>query len=806
MKRVIGIVSIFLALLLFVSCGSSSKDDNKDPEVPNVVKKDFENITFESKSFTYDGTEKKIEITGTVPKNTKVYYKDNKGIEVGVYKASVRLENTDYNDLTLSATLIINNNVVNGITFNSNTFTYDGKAHSLFVEGLADTQKVSYQNNGKTEVGDYEVIATISEDDKEDFILKATLSIISAKFTDIVFEDKTFVYDGEEKSLEVINAPEGTDISYSSNNPSINAGVYEIHATLSKIGYETIGIKATLIINKADIKGIEFNNKSVTYNKHEHNILIEGDLPSGVVANYVNNKATDAGIYNAKVTLSSMNYNSIIMNAVLTIHKAELEGISFKTIRFTFDKSEKVLLLEGNIPHEVNVKYTENKATEIGNYIAVAHLTSKNYKDKLIEQNWSIIPNIITVSTNLLGKVLNKPNPWDMLPEPLHLDNIFYNKSLDINFNNFVSTESFSTGFGKQMNQIYDVFISATKNLGYVTTATTIGATVISLYETYINSSPADYSVFEGTALGMSFKLLIDGEDYKILVKVPGANLELSYSGETNISTGRIQIIGGNILKYEVGESTFNYTLQVLGISLTSISFEDKTDKKMDKKVGYINQFIGIDALSIKTTSVIEVTSNYTTISGNKGDFITGSKGSLVELYDSKTGQYLGSEVKEEILSAKYDTLWVPIQNIGGINNIKVINEPNGSNKHTVYVNNSSTPFVSTKNTGVLDKSRRYDIEMKTNFYYIKNVEDNTYSVVEVDIPMMFIQRKNKEEFIKDFLNANGFNVTDKTKEITYTTLESKYKTQLLIYEEVKDLVTYTMVKEYLGEKDDYFN
>ena len=66
------------------------------------------------------------------------------------------------------------------------------------------------------------------------------------------FEDTTYLYDGLEKSLEVSGAPRVATITYSPDNTYTDVGEYEITATLSADGYETLNLTATLTIEYSE--------------------------------------------------------------------------------------------------------------------------------------------------------------------------------------------------------------------------------------------------------------------------------------------------------------------------------------------------------------------------------------------------------------------------------------------------------------------------------------------------------------------------------------------------------------------------
>ena len=84
---------------------------------------------------------------------------------------------------------ILNNEIpdISKIEFNDLTVTYDGNPHSIFVENLPIGLTVSYEGNGKTIVGVYQVKAIIKYSSGETLAsLTATLTIVENTKTDIV--------------------------------------------------------------------------------------------------------------------------------------------------------------------------------------------------------------------------------------------------------------------------------------------------------------------------------------------------------------------------------------------------------------------------------------------------------------------------------------------------------------------------------------------------------------------------------------------------------------------------------------------
>lgn len=66
-------------------------------------------ITFESKSFEYDGTAKSLEINGALPEGVSVSYENNNQVEVGEYEVIAKfIGSSEYKPIPqMTATLTI---------------------------------------------------------------------------------------------------------------------------------------------------------------------------------------------------------------------------------------------------------------------------------------------------------------------------------------------------------------------------------------------------------------------------------------------------------------------------------------------------------------------------------------------------------------------------------------------------------------------------------------------------------------------------------------------------------------------------
>src|SRR5574344_677190 len=215
MKKIIHTLSLLLLIIpcvfLFSAC------DNKSPSTNEIT-----GVTYNSASYDYDGTEKEILVTGTLPEGVSAVYTSNKETNAGTYNATVVLSGAGYTSKTLNATLTINkiNYDMTGASWNySSAFIYNGSEKTISVTGLPSGVTVKqYTNCSKTDAGSY------------------TGSV-------------TFNYD-----------------TLNHNQPTI--------------------ANCSWIINKADIQGITFSNDSVEYDTFEHSIQIIGDVPTGSTVTY----------------------------------------------------------------------------------------------------------------------------------------------------------------------------------------------------------------------------------------------------------------------------------------------------------------------------------------------------------------------------------------------------------------------------------------------------------------------------------------------------------------------------------------
>ncbi|MCQ2801813.1 MAG: MBG domain-containing protein [Bacilli bacterium] len=248
---------------------SDGKCDYCGADMP-TEKQEFTGLAFKNETFTYDGKEHSIFVKG-VPEFATVTYDGNGKIEPNTYVVYATVKAEGYRTKKLSAKLIIKGLTFEGITFKDASFDYDGKTHSIEVEGLPDFATVTYTNNGKSAIGTYTVKATITADHYQTLDLKATLTIKGKQLTGITFEDQVILYDGNYHSIYAQGVPNFADVVYENNNQKYQ-DTYIVKATITAEGYVTLVLTAKMTITKKIFPDATFSDLCWIYDGKEVNL------------------------------------------------------------------------------------------------------------------------------------------------------------------------------------------------------------------------------------------------------------------------------------------------------------------------------------------------------------------------------------------------------------------------------------------------------------------------------------------------------------------------------------------------------
>ena len=178
-----------------------------------------------------------------------------------------------------------------------------------------------------------------------------------AKLSDIegvIFEDTYAVYDGNKHSIGV-NLPSGASIEYACEHEFIDAGTYDISATIRKDGCKDLSVGATLTIAKAKIENVEFEGSTLVWDGEKHSIFVKTQLPEQIKVSYTGNDVSDVGEHLVIARFDvGKNYEPIAeVSAILKIEPL------YHTVIFDYgDRKESV-----QVAHGTNV---ENPPTPTG--------------------------------------------------------------------------------------------------------------------------------------------------------------------------------------------------------------------------------------------------------------------------------------------------------------------------------------------------------------------------------------------------------------------------------------------------------
>lgn len=389
--------------------------DEKNYNLPSVnnlkweiVKADFDvrgvvwNYT---RPLVYNADEQEVRLEN-LPEGLMAVYEGNKATAVGKYEAEAELRPLDTANYNVPDARSISWEIEKADvdmsevrwSFEPGEFVYDGKLKSVSLIGLPRGVKAVYRGNSEIRAGEYVAEAALEIEDTENYnvpvvhsciwkIRKADYDMSAVRWV----YDGGFVYDGEEKSVELIDLPAGVSAVYSGHCRT-DAGTYCAKAEFvcDRANYNVPEPKVLeWEIGKAptDVSGIEWNESThFTYDGEEKSVVLEG-LGRNMKALYKNNAAADAGEYRAEaavVRTDSDNYaQTPVDSCVWSIAKADVDmsGVRWNYDGpFTYDGSCKKIELSG-VPDAVEVSYRGNAADAAGEYTAVAEfdVDRRNY-------------------------------------------------------------------------------------------------------------------------------------------------------------------------------------------------------------------------------------------------------------------------------------------------------------------------------------------------------------------------------------------------------------------------------------------
>ena len=359
-----------------------------------------------------------------IPDGFDVVYQNNTAAKAGVYYASAKLvsreESNNYNELVLPQFKweITKARIdISDVRWNYNEdLVYDGEEKRIELINLPDTVAVSYVDNCGTDAGEHEALANIEVKDPDNYeapkpvsgcwwhIDKARYDLSKVRWS----YDDDIVYNGKEKVVRLIGLPEGVKVEAYRGNKAIEAGNYTAEAIINyrnKENYEEPDIPAL----KWRIRKRKIDTSDIAWNYDESTLFVFDDkpkevkligVPKDIEVVYIDNSKINAGTYTAKARLIYDTRNcevDEVPDLRWKIGKAVFDTSDVRwsyTGPFRYDGNEKSIMLQG-VPHNIDVRYRDNRASAIGTYTAKAYLTydSDNYEAPEIQTtiDWDIV-------------------------------------------------------------------------------------------------------------------------------------------------------------------------------------------------------------------------------------------------------------------------------------------------------------------------------------------------------------------------------------------------------------------------------
>ena len=556
-----------------------------------------------------------------------------------------------------------------------------------------------------------------------------------------------------------------------------------------------------------EITGVTFSDVNAVYDGTEKQITVSGTLPDGVSVTYSNNKATNAGTYNATATLNGENYKEKVLSATLFIDKAEITGVTVEENQSVlFDEETHLPEYTGTLPKGVKATFKTNNVETtgvraVGKYEFVIEFSGKNHKTLSFSCTYKINMDYSGLAEKVIEAFGNVPEPWSFLPDSFDVS--AHTLKTVPNYENFVNVSDIPVnGIGKQMDVVYGLLNKSTTALSYVNKVYAVFNTIKEAYSTFLDNNPEDYTVFSKTIGAFNVTLILDGDKYSLSTSISGVSVRIFADTGDKSYGARIQLTESIVLKYTCTENSLTLAMNIANYSGTQAEFVREKDGNV---TGYLYEtIVASDKTLNETCALIKSDKEYTSIIGTKGDFIPLSDSRNVEVYSSKTGLLVGTEVREQLTISSftdmYDTLWYPLKNVSGIRNVKKTDESNKLNPDTIWINDNADTIHTTLvgvTGGKKALSRQYDIEFKQMYFYSYNSENEEYEKVACEIPMLFVQEQNANDFEKNFKKSNNVTVTLNVSSNVKNAISYGYYDLLPTFDSIKGLITLDTIINY---------
>lgn len=407
----------------------------------------------------------------------------------------------------------------------------------------------------------------------------------------------------------------------------------------------------------------------------------------------------------------------------------------------------------------------------------------------------------------LLSDVI--PDPYAYIPESMRPGARTLPDGTITDYSDFVNKSLLpSRGYGEQWHMITDNLTQSEKFFSALKAVEGLTTTSVSTFQNYLDQNPG--STAHHTFASGIYNVTIDYDgktmtyvlDYTTTFPVLGeqtAQIALSMDVATGEKTVRIQLGAPNALTYKASGHSYEFAIKYLGVRTACFRVEKKADGTVE---GRINEYLTVAGKGLHSAADFYIGDDYVSAVGNKASGIPGFTGYINEVYETKTGKLLGYEVRETLSSVVYNTLWFDLSDVSGITSVKY-REATGEESAAFFVNGSDAAFT-TKNVGGIGGkmfSRRFDIELRTQYFYKYNAELGTYEEVAVKVPMLFVQVEQYDTLTKDIAAENkGINASIVISAGSLKKIKDDYATLIDAFIENNSDLTEDDIRRIIGD------
>lgn len=431
------------------------------------------------------------------------------------------------------------------------------------------------------------------------------------------------------------------------------------------------------------------------------------------------------------------------------------------------------------------------------------------------------IKGYLTALVGALGQ-----DPYSYIPDtmkPTNSNNYVTASQVNYDFSSFTNVSDVKYGgFGEQWQMVIDNIQESEKFYVVFTLADNVISASVAAFNNWFDNNPSStnkeinetgyYAKVDFSSGVLSYTIQL-----KTGITIPFfgeviPQIDMTYNISSKEKSVRVNLTDTNAMRYVVTDDKYVFGIEY-GVDALNRSAYCQLNKVDDAYEGHIYEYITLkDKDAVKSCADFYIGETYTSVVGNKASGIVGMDGYINELYKTSEGKLLGYKVQETkdfpvIGTSTYHTLWFNLNNISGINSVKAI--PNGNvdvaakNTHDVYVNGSTKIFEPTYNKVTLVKtSRKYDIEMRTQFRY--GLTSGELTCYKTQIPMMFIQDDhdgytNYSDFESDILAENGVSASVNLSSSYLTKIRNDYDALIPLFKENKELVNSETIQNWIG-------